>query len=187
MPDAEQEFVECIVCKSKRAKQREIFENDRLFVKCPRCGKFNLTASLLPMLGSELGEDWRWILSYWIRNRQSEPEILIDTNLFEDIVTNVKLPSLEEQSENLILYLGNTLRNYSDIHEEINRYLTSVIGAKVPSEVDYIADYLKEEGYINFTKRSDTNEDGPFREFGLTFKGWSKLTEIKRSVSESRL
>lgn len=180
----------CLICKSQLKSFNEIAQKDQFLLECPRCGRFYITGTLKGMLEARIAEDddWRWILSYWIRNRQDREEsIILGAKDFKTIPQEINLPSLNEQSDNLILYLGKELKHPASKIETISKYLASVIGAKFPSDVDFISEHLHEKGYLNFYRRRDSIEDGPMRDFGLTFNGWGRYDEILRSGSESKL
>ncbi len=180
----------CLICKSTLLnKIYDDIVNNVLSIDCPRCGKFQLEKKIKAMIDpDDPHEDWRWVLSYWIRNNQSENKpVKVTVNIFSKIPYEINLPTLHEQSENLILFLGSTLTHYAENIERIGRHVTSIIGAKFPSDVDYISSELSNRGLIYFKKCGDAREDGPICKFGLTFNGWEKYHEILIKGSDSKI
>ena len=188
----------CLICKSILNSHRAMANADQYTLDCPRCGKFNITGTLQAMLigrMEEANEEWRWILSHWIRKRQGKSQpIVIGVDDFKKIPEEMALPSLLEQADNLIFYLGRTLKTHSSTHRTNSLKLTALIGAKAPSDVDYVASYLQDEGYLFFkkltiddmTERNATFTNDSDKEFGLKVKGWFKFEEMKKSSSNSK-
>ena len=188
----------CLICKSNLNDHRAMANADQYILDCPRCGKFNITGTLQAMLIGRIdeeNEEWRWILSHWIRQRQGEGQpIVIGVNDYKKIPQEMGLPSLLEQADNLIFYLGKVLKTHSSTHRTCSLKLTALLGAKDPSDVDYVATYLQDEGYLFFKKLTldDTIEQNAIhgndsdKEFGLTVKGWFKFEDMKKSSSNSK-
>jgi len=188
----------CPICKSYLNSKSAMANADQYVLDCPRCGRFNITGTLQAMLMSRIDEDnddWRWILSHWIRKRQGESQpVVLGVNDFKIIPQEMALPSLGEQADNLIYYLGKTLKAHSSILRPNTHMLPSLLGAKESSDVDYIASYLQDEGYLYFKKLSVSDvwekdvtiTNDTDKEFGLTVKGWFKFEEMKKSSSNSK-
>lgn len=53
-------------------------------------------------------------VSYWLRHRSENRNEIIDLALLKLILSEVKLPRPQEQADNLIRWLGETLENPED-------------------------------------------------------------------------
>lgn len=178
----------CLICKSTLNKFYRDILNDSLIFDCPRCGYFRLSQELEVTINPNDEGDWRWILSYWIRNHQLQDKpVFISLKQFESIPLETKLPSLHEQADNLILFLGLILKHHSSKIETLSRYLASIIGAKLYPDVDYISKHLFDNGLIVYDERRGAVDDGPKRLYGLTFNGWERYHEILSKGSHGNL
>ena len=90
-----------------------------------------------------------------------------------------------EQAENLIIWLGESLK-YPEEPININPFcIASVVGTKNSEGVRYIGLHLRDEGYIRFIEFNDLASKKAT--LGLTFKGWTKYEELKRSGGEGKI
>lgn len=183
-------MAQCPVCLHHSIAGEEFVrnDNDQMNVNCPRCGNFSFTRSTTGMLNNRLQErdDLRWALSHWIRRSQkSGYPIEINTNLFRKLVEDLRLPKPREQAENLIIWLGESLKYPEDSITSNPFCIAAVVGTKNSEGVRYIALHLREEGYIQFTEFEDPSSKKAV--CALTFKGWDKYEELKRSGGEGKI
>src|SRR5258706_16320583 len=78
---------------------------------CPNCGIYLLSRTLQAMLSSgAYDQRRRAILSYAIRRlERHDDRPLVSTDFAKAVVESNQLPGVEEQLENLVLYLGRAL------------------------------------------------------------------------------
>lgn len=77
-------------------------------VNCPNCGKFeikNRAIKSLPLLS----ENHKAVISYSIRKQHIPGQVVVVNSSFLDQYKNDRLPSPIEQSDSLVVWLGNNL------------------------------------------------------------------------------
>ena len=101
----------CPVCISSTNSSRKVGPlNQETEIDCPICGKFDLTdPALATIINKAKGNEYlSSVLSYYIRRMQSAnvwPKI---ENKLVDEILKRELPSVVEQADNFILWLGDT-------------------------------------------------------------------------------
>lgn len=150
--------------------------------RCIRCGEFILTATAASTLEDLLKErpTGRTLLSYTIRKMQGDEPPTLDNQIIKTVLENSRLPSLKEQQNNLVLYLGNQ-RYPGERVEEESRELIAVAGSINYSGLNFIIDHLKESELLTTTKDSSDH-----RFMSLTMKGWERYDEIRRGNIDSK-
>lgn len=149
--------------------------------KCPVCGSFTITRTVLHNLRTErLTEKKSAVLSHAIRRMQKQnswPEI--NSKILATIIEN-DLPSPAAQADNLILWLGDNIEAPGikisvdpDLHK-------AIIGAINNINFTFVVDSLIEEGLIR-GKRNTAKLP-----VTLSFKGWKRYELIKRGDLDSR-
>ncbi len=188
------EKVECIICSNTNVVKTGDFE--MYHFDCPNCGKMrmnDLTCINLPAKLLELKNEYKEILilcSHVIRKYYSSEHesILIDEDFINNIINNFKLPNLAEQSNNLIILLGDNRKQYSSILNVPVEYCKTMVGCSDEDDLIYIQKHLLESGFITIPEDRielfDIQEASP--EMGLTFQGWEKYNEFKTHDAESR-
>lgn len=178
----------CKICGSP-AKIFEYAGQEAFNLNCPRCGLFHLSKDALIKFERSDNPEKIISVSYWIRQHQAESglPIVIDLKIMRTILeTPFVSPKPIEQANNLILWMGNTLKT-PDQNTHIDVIdLTSIIGAYNERGVIYIAGYLLKEGFISNDEMRKGIVPKTYRS-NLTFKGWEKYDELKRTSKESRL
>lgn len=160
---------------------------------CPRCGDYNIEASLAQFLPAKLGKDNKKIavLSHWIRTKyesiKNKPPddqgfrqtIVLNPDLIEDIIKRPP-PNPAEQADNIVRWLGENAKGYGE-------YLSlgivndlSIIGSATPSELAWVARHLIDSGVIEGTI---TNTSVDLR---LSFDGWEYYERLKRGAIDNR-
>ena len=168
---------ECPVCKIESEKEPKVSASDK--VNCPRCGKFCIPYGA-PV--EKITNDNYWLLSYWIRNNQKKDGFyVVKSDLINNIPEKISAPGPREQADNLIRWVGDISKNKPE--EKINnryRYVASIIGTKDKKGVKYILNHLLKEKFITVDDQVDTFF------IRLTFEGWDRYEEIKRTGSLTR-
>ncbi len=176
----------CPVCRSKVSDPKEVSKTDLYCYSCPRCGDYQLE-SITGEEPRDLGLDLQRmaVLSHWIRtehesrkNRSRKDPITLTTKLIDEIIKNPR-PSIAEQKNKLILWLGdNSLPGgavpvNADIHQ-------SIIGAVTSDGFLLVLDGLTDAGLV-----TPVVVGGPPTR-ALTYKGWEYYEELRRGTVNSR-
>jgi len=154
----------------------------RTHYRCIRCGEFILTAAAASTLEDLLKErpTGRTLLSYTIRKMQGDEPPTLDNQIIKTVLENPRLPSLKEQQNNLVLYLGNQ-RCPGELVEEESGELIAVVGSINYSGLNFIIDHLKQSDLLTTAKNSSEQ-----RIMSLTMKGWERYDEIQRGNIDSK-
>ena len=174
----------CPICKTlltEKPKKEEHLSGDKHLISCSRCGRFILTGSVMSWFSQKLEENNENIplLSYTIRKMQMRKEIpILDTYLVGEIL-KTELPSLPDQINNLLLWLGGSSDPGMEVTMPIETIQT-IIGAKTPNGATLVITYLKEKHLLeNVGSQAITG-------LKLTMSGWEKYDQINRGAILSR-
>jgi hypothetical protein len=133
----------------------------------------------------------RWLASHVVRNMRREPYRFptVTKVVYDDILTR-KLPTPQEQADNLIVWLGQQLDGtpVGRVRERVD-VIGAIIGTRGEDwserNVEYVANYLRSKDLI--TLGWDSGGDPPPRMgIGLTFAGWARYYALERTVTQSR-
>ncbi len=151
---------------------------------CPNCGKFVLEKPNPFLLKAQKKENPKAaaILSYSIRKMQIPDRLPgIDALRIKDILKNTKLPTPAEQADNLILWLGDNTEDPGGEKAISAKKHQAIIGAISHANVEYVLKSLFEEGLLEKVRAKDQVTWAK-----LSFRGWKRYEELKRSISDSR-
>lgn len=172
----------CLFCLNKIERGHQSKEGlIRYYYTCPNCGKYQ-TTDFSEMFLNELTRDNKnkAILSHAVYKMQKPNTYpLIDQKKAEQILENNTILTPAEQAENFILWLGDETKNEcGELHQ--SAFPFAAIGTPSSEAFVFIVDHLEAQGLI---RSSFFNE-----ELGamLTFDGWQKYEELKRTKSDSR-
>jgi len=176
----------CPICNNK-LKREAIFGFPTKF-DCNNCGTFILNERAFKKLPK--GQKERALISHFIR-RQNDPEKIITPDYIKSILER-DLPSPIEQSENLIIYLGDTLESFGD---ELNIQLfehQALIGALNNIGFYKILEFLRLEGFIEGGASLKRGGQGDYQisiigACSLTIGGWDYYKELKKGQSDSTI
>ncbi|MBT4484242.1 MAG: TIR domain-containing protein [Candidatus Latescibacteria bacterium] len=165
-------------------------------INCPRCGKYRISGSKYDLFTKDsenISELDRAKYSYLIKqNQKTENNEVFNINNIN--IDEYKLPGIEEQSDNLIRWIGKNIDTL-DGHKQIESLLlTSEIGAKNINGVNYLVKFLQENNEIDsidITQQLSINEkdDGfilsktDILSLGLKPKGWVRFEKLKKCRS----
>jgi hypothetical protein len=178
----------CPVCKGLTGSAREFDGGEREDVSCSGCGNFVITKTALRRLEKDLKSNV--ILSHWIaRTTDTGHKPEIDDELMAAILAEQTVPSVLEQTDRILLWLGDELLRQGRPNARISftdrhRKLAALVGA--PPEpgggLMYLLQGLGVRGYLVPTSPSQYSDH-----IGLTLEGWSRYEELKRTEIESRI
>ncbi len=173
----------CPVCTTHLLREPDAHSVSTDF-SCPNCGRFRLTSSASVVVEgkTERNLEARAILSHSIQKMQRldrRPEL--HSVMVKNILKNNKLSTPAEQADNLILWLGDNTED-PGIEKVISaKTHQAIIGAISHANVEYVLKSLFQEKLIEAIQTLD--QDTPAR---LSFLGWKRYEELKRSISDSR-
>jgi len=176
----------CPVCQNTADADEQIDVNRRA-VRCAGCGRFIITDAAVDLLESDNSK--RGIISHWIRcawEKGQRPEI--DQKHLQAILCEQSLPSVSEQTNSLLLWLGDELSSLGTPAARVQlqnsrRRLTALLGAAPQPENEGLHYLLQELAERKLIFPATTFLDAA----GLTFDGWQKYEDLKRARTESRL
>lgn len=153
------------------------------FVECGQCGSYFASEEAVHDLPGTLRGDPDRIarVAYGVRRmgRGTAPPFLT-TNVIENLLAT-PLPSVFEQANNLILWVGEQATGPGenvDLDALKHRF---VVGAKAPAGFEFLVTHLRNTGVLVGSQTA-----GGFANVGLTFGGWEHFHEIQRGTVDSR-
>ena len=133
----------CPICGNHQVKKEQLTTGDYEVFDCSRCGKYKISRSMLIALPNLLAEeDKKILLSHTVRKMQSQKDVpFLYSHLVESILKN-ELPSLSDQINYLLLWLGDNKRPGEKISNIEIEVFQTIIGAKTPGGTWFILDHL---------------------------------------------
>ncbi len=188
------EQVECVICSNENVNKTGDFEMYHL--NCPKCGYMKMNDLTFINLPNELEDLTKKqpnipiLLSHVIRKHFSSKHdpVKIDSDFVKNVINNYKLPNIAEQSNNLIILLGDNCNQYSDILKVSIEGCIASIGCYDANDLMYIQKHLLNSEFISIPHDRIKNFafEEPSPDMGLTFEGWEKYNELKIHDEESR-
>jgi hypothetical protein len=170
--------------------------------QCPDCNTFDVfeqNVSQVAGLIKQLAGEKAWaprLVSYWVRRAQrTDDPPLIRIDLVKQIVSEQRLPGIEEQASNLLRFLGQELQIRQDPSGEVQfdpGKVVSLVGSLDRSGIWYLADELESAGLLAFLPALPGNA-APLRPserfqniktVRLTFYGWERYAELQKAHAE---
>lgn len=146
------------------------------------CGKYEISKTLLQSLPKILKEDESrvFLLSHFLRKMQAGKETPYLNSTLIDKVLQTSLPSLSDQSQYLILWLGNNTQPGERVEYPFTAF-QAIMGAKSIEGTRFIIDHLIEGGYLLAEMYA-----GGLSLLGLSMKGWEYYDQLNRGAIVSR-
>jgi len=172
----------CPICKWGGNDVAYIPDGAKVWVDCPRCGRYALDNALLQgVQDGELKADYsdrqKAVLGYAIR--RSNPEKVWTQQGIQKTIEGDYLPSVAEQVENLIYYMGCQQKSAGDRIELLYLKVLFLIGAIESQDVMFLTRGLVEEDVIVGSLGSQSAS------IVLTIKGWDRFAQLTRGVEAS--
>ena len=163
--------VTCPICRGN-ATQRDPPTRDAIELDCPRCGRPIIVGSLFRSgaFAETLGqEDLGWALSAFTRQATERGEqIILDTRNWRDLARAHMGTSVVRKLRMLLELLGNRTAAPGALAAVNYETDASLIDAKVPGEVRFHLEALKDAGFIKITSGHTPGTIGAV----VTAKGW---------------
>ncbi len=158
-------------------------------IPCPNCGDYLITDECLTSLSSLLSDrfDSRAVLRHALsKMQQKSPCPVLTLNHAEELLKTMRLPGLQEQLDNLILWLARVSKSYGGTVERIADNALGAVGATDLSSLNFVTEYALSSGLISAITAPGL--DGTdFLAAKLTFPGWERHETIQRGAANSRL
>lgn len=166
----------CEICAEERATPVEVTGGyDGIAQRCPRCGDFKLSGSVLPAI-RKLSREERVKLSGWTYHQTSVGEIPEITSYNLKGILSLPIPGIIERADRL---LNLAARLTEELGGEFDLNIPAFIAATYSNdwdEVYYLAKFYHDQGYINMIA-SGVNQVSP--------GGYLRLEEISSRISGS--
>jgi len=181
----------CPICKQALAAAKNAGDyGNRVFVNCPVCGMFGITRSALKAFDQIVARRpaIRFVVSNHIRKALSssdrEP---LDTPVFDmpqfgAILDFIETPTLREQANNFVRWLGDKLRDDPGATIDLRLHeAASIMAAGSEVSAGRLIQHLLDSGIVS----GELLVGGC--QTGLTFAGWDQYDEMQRSYSEGAI
>lgn len=164
------------------------------YMDCPKCGifsfHFDAWQTLEGLKNSVEGKEFlpiRTLLSHMIRRTQRKgvTRYASITKAQLDEMLGRSLPTPSEQADLFVLYAGDAFAIPEGWASLPELALIAQIGAATEEGLFRIINFLRDSGQI--VANLIVKDDVPLLDTQLTFKGWERYHELKKTTSESRL
>ncbi len=172
----------CPICKWGGKNVAYSSHGLKVWINCPRCGRFALEKSWLQSvqareITAEYSERQIAVLGYAIQ--KSNPQKVWTGLDMRKTIEADYLPSVAEQLENLIFYLGCQQKNAGDRVELLFQKVLFLIGATESHDVMFFVKGLIEEDIVVGTLGSQSAS------VVLTIRGWDRYAQLAKGIETS--
>jgi len=172
----------CPICKWGGRDVAHYPDGLKVWVDCPRCGRFALDGTWLHgvqegEITAEYSDRQKAVLGYAIRNSNPQ-KVWAEVNI-RKVIEGDYLPNVVEQTENLIFYLGCQQKSAGDRVELLYLKVLFLIGATESHDVMFLVKGLIEENIIVGTLGSQSAS------IVLTIRGWDRFAQLTKGVEAS--
>lgn len=183
----------CPICNTPTIVEN-YSEKDVIKANCSRCGKYEISEIALTYFQRNDIPHKTLSVSYWIRQNQIDGRyVQIDLESLRHVINILNIPKPLEQANRLLLWMGDNISKPNEETDISLNDLISIVGAYDEDGIKYIADYIKDSGFIKHRGFAYTIIDGErnppidLLRATMTFNGWEKYYELKVSNKDSRL
>jgi hypothetical protein len=181
----------CLVCDRELKKLER--RGDAAHYDCGYCGPYRLTGTAEAQIRGTFTTDdakvprMKSVLSHAIRRMSGQGSWAnIDSLAFESIVYRENwLPSLSEQANNFILWLGANQRPGHGITVSADNF-ASIIGTDSEEGAGFVISHTLERGLISGVVAKFLSGPLHISNTQLTFSGWQYYDNLKKGSLDSR-
>jgi hypothetical protein len=180
----------CIICENNHAR-RATGEGDFARHDCRRCGTFLLSGTAESVLQTELTKVLlrRSLMSHTVRRMQRADNShlrIIDSEELPSFWSADRLPSPQQQADNLILWIGNAQATPLERAYAPRESLCALIGTAISDKQDragwdWLDEQLRDQNLYEAFYTADLQLG-----LRLTMPGWQRYAELKKTNAESR-
>lgn len=176
----------CPICGSDAqvsAVRRTYDGREAHHIPCERCGVFFATEEAVQDLPGTLRGDIERVtrVAHGVRRMQHPTRPPILTNEMIDRLLQTPLPSVFEQADLLLRWIGEQSAGPGEFVELITKKHLFVVGAKSWRGLAYLVTHLLAAGDIEGAPAIDGSG-----QLKASFKGWERLDKIRRGAADSR-
>ncbi len=118
--------------------------------------------------------------------RLQAPSPVLTLKHAEKLLQTMKLPGLEEQLDNLVLWLARNSKGYGGTVDRIADNAVGAVGAADLTGLRFVTQYAHSTGLINAITASG-QQGTEYLAVCLSFAGWDRYETIQRGAKNSRL
>jgi nucleoside 2-deoxyribosyltransferase len=179
----------CIVCENQGANSSELKVGDFTRFDCPRCGIFELTHSAESALEGLLVDNQirRSLMSHALRKMHGKPLRKIAASELPDFWHNERLPTPQQQADNLILWIGDNQETPFRAASIDRSALAAWIGLPIslPHDTDGWI-WLHNQLEVKQLYQVGEVRQGRILDLKLSMYGWEKYEQLKKTEIASR-
>ena len=175
----------CPVCETVLVKTET--QGDRYLFECSRCGPFSLSGTATATIECQLNStpNSRAILSHALyKMTKREQWTLLYDETIKQILSQVILPTPQQQLENLIIWFGRMQSNPGD-EIDVTDQTIAAIGAANKMGLGFVIEHSIERGFVKGIA-VPLGYSYSFTSMKLSFEGWSIFEDLQRGNSASR-
>jgi hypothetical protein len=179
----------CIVCNTPNVKRQQ--GADIALFDCDRCGSFVLSGTSEQVLPHQLDEAplRRSLMSHTLRRMQRPDQKhrhKIESDELPSFWRQDRLPTPQQQSDNLILWMGDNQPAPFEYAESSPTSLAAYLGLQISGSGDsgglgWLFSQLEEKKFFRHIDRS-----GGKLGLQLTLEGWQRYEELRKTIVHSR-
>lgn len=154
-------------------------------IVCQKCGVFNLAEDVYSDLPHSTGEDdsSRHLLSHKIcRSQINNRHPTWDSVRIDHTLSNAALPSVPEQIDNVIDWIGKRTRHFGEAINVAPPNIEAYAGVSAAEAISAILLTLETQGLATINRSSTAPLAAHIFDVALTFEGWSKFDAITKGV-----
>jgi len=180
----------CLICN--RALKKLEHREDAGYFDCGYCGPYSLTGTAAAVLRGTLSESHpetpriKAVLSHAIKRRYEKGTwVKIDSHTLEQLIRENWLPSLPEQANNLVRWLGDNQLPGEGI-QLTSADSQNIIGAETLRGVAFVIDYVYSAGLIDGIESKEMSTNKRIVDAKLSMSGWARYEELRRGAADAR-
>jgi predicted RNA-binding Zn-ribbon protein involved in translation (DUF1610 family) len=180
---------DCPICNEKLSTDAKGNPHkDAKDFDCPNCGNFSLSGSLVTQMhNSPYDERGRAVLSHAIRKADRDSGRPLFTTYFAgDVVKQNYLPGIEEQIENLILYVGDSVPEAGATTALGASTTRAVLGCMRENASGWIIKQAFDAGLVQGNAHRSYSTEFSLLDATLSLSGWREYSKLLSSGTRSK-
>lgn len=171
----------CPICK-RSCKNIPFSNRDAVTVECPTCGIYYITRSAFLSLGN-LSVFQQRALAHWLYKKSLgyKNPVFLTSDILGKILPELKLPSADEQFNNLIQFLGTSAITPEAIITIPPDAVSAIFGTNGMEGANYVMNHLKDKGIIYISERTTIVR------LQLTPDGWERFGKLRTAEHDGTL
>lgn len=176
----------CPLCDLDGVKSTPYSIDRGRYYLCPNCGPFSISEIAYMLIRGTNNEDIKAKISFHIKhNSNNQKPIFLTRDYFRDVIETIIMPSVSEQLNNLLSWLGEKSNSSLETVQGNVEHLVAYVGCKNSKQVIQLLDQLWEDNLIimELPTTGPLRERAYFKKFAthLTRLGIEKIEQNKKS------